>query len=107
MTLWPVDSRFARLTSSEPSSGRSKPAVWGLPVSKEACTASMDSPALSMIAAPSSPFTVAATMPESLTAVSNLSGTRAPALGDRGPVTTMRPAAPRSRAASALKRRPE
>ena len=38
----------------------------------------------------------------SLTAVSNVSATSSPALGERGPVTTIRPAAPRSRAASAL-----
>ena len=55
-----------------------------------------------MMAAPRDPFTVAATMSESLTAVSKRSGTSAPALGERGPVTTMSPLAPRSRAAVAL-----
>ena len=84
------------------SSGSSKPVMWGLAVSSDACTSRSDRPALSTMAFAIRPSTVAATMPESLTAVSKVSATSSPALGDRGPVTTISPAAPRSRAANAL-----
>ena len=52
-------------------------------------------------------LTLAAAMPESATAVSAVMGTMAPALGERGPVTTSNPRAPRWRAACALKRSDE